>query len=101
MEVRSFLRLLNTSSWHLRYNFFSTNVQNLKCLGCEAEIMRKLVKKFQSLVHNILEIWSVEGSACLGSRISSQRGDHGKIFITLSQSIRLEFYKMWLEENGI
>ena len=45
MEVRSFFRLLNRSSWHLRYKFFSTEVQNLKFLWCEAEILRKLVKK--------------------------------------------------------
>ena len=53
VEVRSFFKLLNRSSWNLHYNFFSTNFQKLKFLGCEAETPRKLFKKFQSLVRNI------------------------------------------------
>ena len=53
MEFRSFFRLLNRSSWNLRYNFVSTKVQNMKFLGREAEILRKLITKFQSLVCNI------------------------------------------------
>ena len=51
MEVRSFFRLLNRSSWNLRYNFFSTKVQNLKFVWCEVEILRKFIK-------NILELGS-------------------------------------------
>ena len=53
VEVRYFFRLLNRSSWNLRYKFFSTKVQNLKFIWCEAEILRKFIKNFQSLVHNI------------------------------------------------
>ena len=49
MEVKYFFRLLNRSSWNLHYNFFSTEVQNLKFLWCEAEILRKLVKKNSKL----------------------------------------------------
>ena len=53
VEVRYFLMLLNRSSWNLRYNFFSTKVQNLKFIWCKAEILRKCAKKFQILVRNI------------------------------------------------
>ena len=62
MEVRSFFRLLNRSSWHLRYKKISTKVQNLKFIWCEAKILRKFVKKFQSLVRNIFlkyDLWKV------------------------------------------
>ena len=44
---------INRSSWNFHYKFFSTKVQNLKFIWCEAEILRKFVKKFQSLVCNI------------------------------------------------
>ena len=53
MEVRSFFKLLNRSSWHFRYKTFYTKVQNLKFVWCEAEIPWKFVKKFHSLVRNI------------------------------------------------
>ena len=43
----------NRSSWNFRYNFFSTKFQKLKFLGYEAEILRNIVKTFQSLVCNI------------------------------------------------
>ena len=32
----------NRSSWHFLYNFFSTKVQKLKFLECEAEILKQL-----------------------------------------------------------
>ena len=53
VEVRSFFRLLKRSSWNLHYKFFSNEVQNLKFLWCEVEILKKFFKKFQSLVRNI------------------------------------------------
>ena len=42
----------NRSSWNFRYNFVSTQLQKLKFLGCEVEILKKFFKKFQSLVRN-------------------------------------------------
>ena len=48
-----FFKLLNRSSWNLRYTFLSTKIKNLKFIWRGAEILRKFVKKFQSSVHNI------------------------------------------------
>ena len=49
MEVRYFFRLLNRSSWHFHYKYFSTKAQNLKFIWCEAEILKKFIKKFLEL----------------------------------------------------
>ena len=49
MEVRSFFKLLNRSSWHFHYKNFSTKVQNRKFIWCEAEILRKFIKKNSEL----------------------------------------------------
>ena len=43
----------NRSSWNFRYNVFPTKVQKLKFLGCEADILRNIITKFQSFIHNI------------------------------------------------
>ena len=52
---------------------------------------------FRSWFAIFLEIWSVEVRFFSGSRISSQRGDLGKIVITLSVSIILELCKKWIK----
>ena len=44
----------NSDMWQV-VQVFSTEVQNLKFLWCEAEILRKLLKKFQILVRNIFK----------------------------------------------
>ena len=49
MEVRYFFRLIHRSSWHLCYKVFCTKVQSLKFIGCEAESLRKFVKKISEL----------------------------------------------------
>ena len=49
MEVRYLFRLINRSSWHLCYKVFFTKVQSLKFIWCEAEILRKFVKKISDL----------------------------------------------------
>ena len=54
-KLGRFFKLLNRSSWHFRYKIVSTKVQNLKFIWYEAEILRKVIKKFQNLVRNIFE----------------------------------------------
>ena len=62
---------------------------------------RKSSKNFRAWFAIFLEIWSVEGSAFLGSWISSQRGDRGKSSITLSLEIGFEFRQKWSQVHGL
>ena len=58
-------------------------------------------RNFRSRCVILLEIWSVEVSVYAGSWNSSQRSDRGKIVVTLSLSIGLEFCKKWQIVHGL
>ena len=67
------------------WNFYEEKLKS--CASC--------YKNLRSRCATFLEIWSVEVRVFSGSWNSSQRSDLGKIVITLSLSIGLEFCQNW------